>query len=208
MHIRAEHLGKRFNREWIFRDLPLDLHAGKAYAITGPNGSGKSTLLQIISGIMPSSEGKIIYSDKKKVLEGDELYREISLAAPYMELIEEYTLAEQIDFHLKFKPFRPSCSKDQLIHSLNLQDSINKEIRFFSSGMKTRLKLGLAFFSDTPLLLLDEPTSNLDSKGIDWYQDEIRKNISDRLVIICSNLRYEYEICEDILEMNHYKNQQ
>jgi ABC-type multidrug transport system ATPase subunit len=205
MRIQAENLGKRFNREWIFRGLQLDFHKSKAYAITGPNGSGKSTLLQIISGIMPSSEGTISYSNKNTVVDPEHLYREISIAAPYQELIEEYTLSEQIDFHLKFQEFRQGCSKEQLISTLNLEKSTDKEIRFFSSGMKTRLKLGLAFFSDTSLLLLDEPTSNLDSKGIDWYQEEIRKNIADRLVIICSNQRYEYDLCEETLDISNYK---
>jgi ABC-type multidrug transport system ATPase subunit len=205
MRIQAENLGKRFNREWIFRGLQLDFHKSKAYAVTGPNGSGKSTLLQIITGMMPSSEGAIVYSNEQQIIDSENLYREISIAAPYQELIEEYTLSEQIDFHLKFKSFRKDCSKEQLISNLNLDKSKDKEIRFFSSGMKTRLKLGLAFFSDTPLLLLDEPTSNLDSKGIDWYQEEIRKNIADRLVIICSNQRYEYEVCEEMLDLNNFK---
>jgi ABC-type multidrug transport system ATPase subunit len=205
MRIQAENLGKRFNREWIFRGLKLDMLKGKAYAITGPNGSGKSTLLQIITGMMPLSEGTVVYTENQKMIEPDNIYRAISIAAPYQELIEEYTLSEHIDFHLKFKTLRGGCSKEQIISSLHLESSKDKEIRFFSSGMKTRLKLGLAFASDTPLLLLDEPTANLDSKGIDWYQEEIRKQTAERLLIICSNQRYEYEICEESLDISDYK---
>jgi ABC-type multidrug transport system ATPase subunit len=207
MRIQTENLGKRFNREWIFRGLHLDLTQGKVYAVTGPNGSGKSTLLQIITGMMPFSEGTMKYSDHGKEIEASDIYHKISIATPYQELIEEYTLSEHIDFHLKFKSFRTGCSKEQLIANLHLENSKDKEIRFFSSGMKTRLKLGLAFSFDTPLLFLDEPTSNLDSKGIDWYQDEIRKNIGDRLVIICSNQRYEYDTCDEILNISDYKKQ-
>jgi len=207
MRIQAENLGKRFNREWIFRGLQLDLIKGKVYAVTGPNGSGKSTLLQIITGMMPFSEGSLRYSEHGKEITADDIYRSISIATPYQELIEEYTLSEHIDFHLKFKSFRPGCSKEQLISNLHLEDSKDKEIRFFSSGMKTRLKLGLAFYFETPLLFLDEPTSNLDSKGIDWYQEEIRKNTADRLVIICSNQRYEYDTCDEILNISDYKKQ-
>jgi ABC-type multidrug transport system ATPase subunit len=205
MRIQAENLGKRFNREWIFRNLKLDMHKGKAYAITGPNGSGKSTLLQIITGMMPFSEGTVIYTENQKIIEPDNIYRSISIAAPYQELIEEYTLSEHIDFHLKFKTFRAGCSKEQIISNLHLENSKDKEIRFFSSGMKTRLKLGLAFASDTSLLLLDEPTANLDNNGIDWYQKEIRKHANERLLIICSNQRYEYEICEEVLDISNYK---
>jgi ABC-type multidrug transport system ATPase subunit len=205
MRIQAENLGKRFNREWIFRGLKLDMHKGKAYAITGPNGSGKSTLLQIISGIMPFSEGTVTYTENHKTIEPDNIYRAISIAAPYQELIEEYTLSEHIDFHLKFKTLRAGCTKEQIISSLHLENSKDKEIRFFSSGMKTRLKLGLAFASDTPLLLLDEPTANLDSNGIDWYQEEIRKHANERLLIICSNQRYEYEVCDEVFDISNYK---
>jgi ABC-type multidrug transport system ATPase subunit len=207
MRIQAENLGKRFNREWIFRNLQLDLTKGKVYAVTGPNGSGKSTLLQIITGMMPVSEGTLKYSDLGKDIEAGDIYQSISIATPYQELIEEYTLSEHIDFHLKFKSFRAGCSKEQLISNLHLESSTDKEIRFFSSGMKTRLKLGLAFSFDTPLLFLDEPTSNLDSKGIDWYQEEIRKNTGDRLVIICSNQRYEYDTYDEIINISDYKKQ-
>jgi ABC-type multidrug transport system ATPase subunit len=201
MQIVAENLGKRFNLEWIFRDLGLNFQANKSYAITGANGSGKSTLLQVISGIMPFSEGKLIYSKGKLNIPPDEIYKYLSIAAPYQELIEEFTLSEQIDFHLKFKNFRKEISKEQFIEILQLQKSISKEIRFFSSGMKQRVKLGLAMYSDTSILLLDEPTTNLDSQGTDWYLKAIKENIQDRLVIICSNQRHEYDFCDEVIEM-------
>jgi ABC-type multidrug transport system ATPase subunit len=201
MLIHAENLGKRFNLEWIFRNLSLSFQSNQSYAITGSNGSGKSTLLQILSGLMPASEGIITYKKDKFIIHPDDIYTQISIAAPYQELIEELTLSEQIDFHLKFKNFRNKISKDQFIEIIQLKKSLNKEIRFFSSGMKQRLKLGLAMYSDTSIMLLDEPTTNLDAQGTEWYLKEIKDHLKNRLVVICSNQRHEYDFCDELIEI-------
>jgi ABC-type multidrug transport system ATPase subunit len=196
MKIIAENIGKKFNKEWIFRNFSFTLHPTESLAITGPNGSGKSTLLQILSGYIPASEGKVQYQKGKMILPEDNLYEYISYAAPYLELVEEMSLTEMIDFHRAFKPLSENISTDQFIAKIRMENAAEKEIRFFSSGMKQRVKLALALYSDTPILILDEPTSNLDSAGIDWYQDEIKKQLGKRIVLIGSNQRYEYEFCE------------
>jgi ABC-type multidrug transport system ATPase subunit len=201
MEIKAENLGKRFNKFWVFRKFSFTFHSNFSYAITGPNGSGKSTLLHTLAGIIPSSEGILQYSTNNKSIPGEEIYNYLSIAAPYQELIEEFTLIELLDFHFKFKKLKDGLSKADLIELLRLGDSRTKEIRHFSSGMKMRLKLGLAFYSDTPILLLDEPTSNLDAKGTDWYLQEIKRNLANRLVIICSNQPHEYEFCSHTISM-------
>jgi len=203
MEIRIENLGKRFNREWIFRNLNLNFQINKSYAITGPNGSGKSTLLQILTGMMPFSEGKLSYLNKQEI-HPDNYYKYISIAAPYEELIEEFTLEEVVNFHLKFKEFK-EIGKDEFYEKLLLTHSIHKEIRFFSSGMKQRVKLGLAMYTNAPVLFLDEPTSNLDAQGTEWYQNEIQKNLSDRIVIICSNQAYEYTFCNEVIDLRGQK---
>ena len=202
MQIIADNLGRRFNREWIFRNLNLKLFSNRTYAVTGPNGSGKSTLLQVLSGMMPCSEGKVSYSlTGKMLIHPDDIYKSISIATPYQELIEEFTLEEQVDFHLKFKKFKEGISKEIFFEKLGLKDSVKKEIRFFSSGMKQRVKLGLALYSNSSILLLDEPTTNLDAQGTDWYLKEIKANISERLAVICSNQRHEYDFCEELIEL-------
>lgn len=203
MHLSAIKLGKRYNLEWIFRNLDLTFESGRSYAITGANGSGKSTLLQVLSGFLPASEGTVTYSHEGNEITPDIIYRSIGIAAPYQELIEEFTLREQVGFHLKFKKFKEHLSGDNFIKKLQLERSQDKEIRFFSSGMKQRLKLGLAIFSDTPLLLLDEPTTNLDEQGIDWYHNTISQYKKDRLVIVCSNQRYEYDFCDAVVSMGN-----
>jgi ABC-type multidrug transport system ATPase subunit len=200
MQIIIDNLGRKFGKEWIFRNFHARLLSGQSYAVTGANGSGKSTLLQILAGVIPGTEGTITYQSDQKIIEPDAWFRCISIAAPYQELIEEFTLTELINFHRRFKSTRNFSTRD-LLEKVYLETSRNKPVKNLSSGMKQRLKLGLAIYSDTPVLMLDEPTTNLDSQGIRWYQQMIRENVSDRLVIICSNQSYEYEFCQHQLHI-------
>lgn len=205
MQIILEQLGKRFIREWIFRRLSLELAAGDRLAITGPNGSGKSTLLQVLTGAMPASEGKIQYREGTQDIPADHFFRQVSIAAPYLELIEEFTLTELVDFHQKFKPFKQNLSTPAFIERLDLKASRDKFIRNFSSGMKQRLKLGLAFYSNVPLVILDEPTSNLDARNSDWYFEEVQKLDANQTLIIASNVPAEYQFCEKVIDIQTYK---
>nr|WP_144914914.1 ABC transporter ATP-binding protein [Mucilaginibacter frigoritolerans] len=205
MTITLENIGRRFNREWIFRGVNHTFTSGKIYAILGPNGSGKSTLLQVLNGSLGPSVGKIAYSFNGKPVDAENVYQHLSLAAPYLELIEEFTLNEMIDFHFKFKAYKPGIDKDMIIDLLALPGSKNKMIRYFSSGMKQRLKLALAFCADTPMLMLDEPTSNLDSQGVDWYLNLVQKFAQNRLTIICSNQEHEYNFSDEQLNIVDYK---
>ncbi|AEI48909.1 ABC transporter ATP-binding protein [Runella slithyformis] len=205
MQIIIDGLGKRFNREWIFRNFTLELNVGNSYTFVGPNGSGKSTLLQVISGVMPLTEGKITYQLSKKALDEDDWYRQIVLAAPYLELIEEFSLIELLNFHAGFKPFKAGITHDEILQRLELDSSKDKAIKYFSSGMKQRLKLALAFYSNVPVVMLDEPTSNLDAKWSAWYREEVQRLASDQLVLLCSNVPAEYDFCEKIINVGDYK---
>lgn len=203
--ITLENIGRRFNRDWIFRGIDHTFTQGETYAILGPNGSGKSTLLQVLNGSLSPSAGKISYFYGDKEIEAEDVFQHLSLAAPYMELIEEFTLAEVIDFHFKFKPYKAGIDAAGVIELLNMQASKNKAIRYFSSGMKQRLKLALAFCSDTPMLMLDEPTSNLDAQGVEWYLGLVQQFAQNRLTIICSNQQHEYSFCRHQLDIADYK---
>ncbi|HEY9196401.1 MAG TPA: ATP-binding cassette domain-containing protein, partial [Mucilaginibacter sp.] len=187
MTITLTNVGRRFNRDWIFRGIDYAFASGESYAVLGANGSGKSTLLQVLNGSLSPSAGNISFSLGGTDIAVDKVFNYLSLAAPYLELIEEFTLNEMVDFHFKFKAYRPGTDKQQLIALLNLAKSENKLIRYFSSGMKQRLKLILAFCADTPMLMLDEPTSNLDTQGVEWYLSLVERFAADRLTIICSN---------------------
>ena len=205
MKISLQNIGRRFNREWIFRGIDYSFESGKIYAVLGPNGSGKSTFLQVLNGSLSPSAGNISYFHEDNPVEIDEVYKHLSLAAPYLELIEEFTLSEMVDFHFKFKNYITGVNKNQLIELLAMPGSKNKLIKYFSSGMKQRLKLILAFCADTRMLMLDEPTANLDTEGIDWYLSLVQQFAQNRLTIICSNQAHEYNFCDERLSITDYK---
>src|SRR5579859_986334 len=188
MKIVAENLGKRFNREWVFRNFNYQFTAGKTYAITGPNGSGKSTLMQVLWGQMHPSTGFVNFEHPSP----GELFQFVAIAAPYMELIEEFTLEEMIRFHFKFKKCR--IPLEAVAERIGLKASGSKTISSFSSGMKQRAKLALAFYSDVALLFLDEPCTNLDKKSIQWYHDQLASVPSEASVFIASNQEAEYPL--------------
>lgn len=207
MKITLEQAGKRFNYDWIFRRVTATFNEGERYAILGPNGSGKSTLLQVISGHIHHNEGTVLYSTKsEKPIPPDQFFRHCAIAAPYLELVEEFTLAESLQFHLQFKQFIPSVKPKDAVGLVGLEKSMHKQIRYFSSGMKQRLKLALAIFSDVPVLLLDEPCTNLDAAGTALYQQLITAYCGNRMVIVSSNDEQEYFMCPNHISIQDYKN--
>lgn len=206
MQISVEKIGKKFVREWIVRNASFELAAGQQYTFVGPNGSGKSTLLQLLTGIMPASEGTIKYIDSTgKEIEVDHWYKHLVVAAPYLELIEEFTLRELIQFHSRFKPFKNGLSFKDFEDFIQLPHASGKTLRHFSSGMKQRVKLGLAFMSDVPVIFLDEPTTNLDVPGINWYLDHVVHHTQNQLVLLGSNVKQEYEFCKNIISVSAFK---
>lgn len=203
MQISLSNAGKRFNREWIFRHFSYELLPGNSYAITGSNGSGKSTLLQVIAGSLTFNEGEVKYSTNGNTVAPETTYRYISIAAPYLELIEEFTAQEMLDFHSKFKQLDQPIK--EVLASVGLEHAAGKQIRYFSSGMKQRLKLAQAIFSDCPVLLLDEPTTNLDADGIALYHQLIHDHCSKKLVIVSSNDKEEYAFCKEVIAIGAFK---
>jgi ABC-type multidrug transport system ATPase subunit len=204
MIINLSNLGKRYNRDWIFRNLSFQFNAAKHYAITGPNGSGKSTLLQIIAGSTTHNEGLISYLDST-VVTTENVFKKISFSAPYLDLIEEMTLVEFFTFHQQMKGWISGATIKEIISLITLERSSHKQIRYFSSGMKQRVKLAQAIFSNVPAVLLDEPLTNLDDEGISLYHSLIKKYCADRLVIVSSNNKDEYSFCEEQINMTDFK---
>lgn len=205
MDIILENVGRRFNQEWIFKKINYHFVQGESYAILGPNGSGKSTLLQVLSGSLSVSEGKINYLFNSKPVDIESVFSYLSIATPYLELIEELTLRELITFHFRFKNISEGWDVGRIHDFLGLAQSKDKEIRYFSSGMKQRVKLMLACCTSSPVLLLDEPTTNLDREGVDWYHQLVEQISKDRLLVVCSNQPTEYTFCNNQLLINDYK---
>lgn len=201
MKITVTNAGKRFNRQWIFRNLNHDLESGQHYAITGHNGSGKSTLLQAIAGSIYLNEGTISYHHDQEPITPENQFKHIGICAPYLEVIEEMTAIEFLTYHANFKPLVQGFDQHNILDEIGLSQSKDKQIRYFSSGMKQRIKLAQAFFSDSSILLLDEPCTNLDEKGISLYSHLISTHCRNRLVIISSNDKLEYASCSKEIRM-------
>ena len=205
MEIQLENVSKRFNKEWIFKNLDLEIRESQNISITGPNGSGKSTLLLIIAGFLLPTEGRVKYNLSRKLIAAEEIYKYLSLVSPSMTLPEDFTLNEFLNFHFKFKKLKSRQDIKELPGIFKLESSKNKYIKNFSTGMKQRLKLGVALYADTPLLLLDEPATNLDKFGMDWYFQEIEKVIQEKMIFVCSNRSEEYAFCKRKLNILDYK---
>jgi ABC-type multidrug transport system ATPase subunit len=204
--ISIQHAGKKFGTDWIFRKLDLEIKPLDKIAILGLNGSGKSTLLQALSGYLTLNEGTMSFTLNGQPVDSEIMYRYCSYASPYLELIEDFTLAELVTHTSVYKPFINTLSVQHVIELSGLSEHQHKFIHQFSSGMKQRLKLTLAILADTPILLLDEPTSNLDVQVIQWYQTMIQTYAQDKTIIVCSNsIKEEYHFCSKTILMEDYK---
>lgn len=206
MEVTLSGIGKSFNREAVFRNVSLTLASGSRTALLGPNGSGKSTLLQTIAGALVPTAGTISHRLNGELLPADEVYRHVSIAAPYLGLYEELTLRQAIAFHARFKPLRQGIGEEDLARIAYLGAAMDKPVQHFSSGMKQRLRLALAILSDTPLLLLDEPASNLDTEGIAWFQALLAGHLDGRTLVVASNRQQaETQACADSIELPAFK---
>ncbi len=204
--INLTNAGKKFGREWIFRKVHLDIAAGQKIAILGLNGSGKSTLLQALTGYLTLNEGELTYSINQEKIEEEKLYAYISLASPYLELVEDFTLQEQIEHAAIYKAFSNKLTTENIVELSGLAAHKDKYIKLFSSGMKQRLKLTLAILADAPILFLDEPTTNLDATVIDWYKNMIANYALHKTIVVCSNsIKDEYSFCDKVITMEDFK---
>lgn len=206
MQIEALGLGRRYGRQWIFRELSHTFRPGTATAVLGPNGAGKSTLLSILAGQLLPTTGQVTYALGGRALPVADVPRQLAYCAPYLDLPEDFTLLELLAFHTRLKPLRPGLTPAGLIELMYLEKARHQLVREFSSGMKQRLKLGLALYANAPLLLLDEPTTNLDATGTAWYLEHVaRVRTADRLVIVSSNVPAEYAFCEAQVRITDYQ---
>ena len=195
MFIQAENLGKRFKRNWVFRNLNFNVEPGSCLVLLGNNGSGKSTLAQLLLGYSSANEGSISFSIGNNSIPRENLALKSSFCAPYSELYEQLTLKECLTYHLQFRELSNRLSPESLIELAYLNGEENKQIQHFSSGMKQRLKLALSICTVSDLLILDEPCSNLDKQAIAWYRDLLGKFRNNRTLVIATN-----DIENDVLE--------
>jgi len=206
MQIKLEKISRKYNYEWIFRDIDFTFVENEPVAILGSNGSGKSTLLQIISGHLHPSEGTLSYSLNGEILPVEKIYNHVTYSGPYLELIEEFTLLEILTFHNLFRSFRNGLAVKDILEITTLERNKDKSLKYFSSGMKQRVRLALALLSESDIVLLDEPAANLDRRGIDWYRALVTEHSHNRNIIVCSNSQPdEHDFCKRSIVIDDYK---
>jgi len=199
MKIILNNITKKYNKKYVFKNFSYQFD-NKYYSITGSNGSGKTTLLKIILGYLTPQNGSVDYYRNNSKIEDDN-FGLFSFASPYQEIIEEFTLNEIIHFHFKFLNPINKMKESEIINLLELEGYSNIKISSFSTGMKQKVKLGLALFSECEFTLLDEPCSNLDDKGITWYHKNIEEFLKFKKIIVASNNKNEI-LNKDIININ------
>jgi ABC-type multidrug transport system ATPase subunit len=205
MKILAENLEKKFRQEYVIKNFNFEFRDHQKYAIVGPNGSGKSTLLQLLSQFSLPTKGTVTYFDNQGIkIENDQSYKKISFAAPYSEIIEEFSVGELISFLVSIQNLPSEFNINTFEEFSELKTNPNKLIKDFSSGMKQKTKLTLAFSAPRPFLFLDEPTTNLDSKSKDWFQRKLEGE-KDKLIVIASNEESEIKFCEKRIQILDFK---
>lgn len=205
MKICLEATGKRYLKNWVFSHINYVFEQPGSYALLGSNGSGKSTLLRIIAGMQAPSTGKVVYSDNNENMAVTGVFSHLSFCAPGMEIVEEMTLVEFLEFHFSFKKMMPGLSIKSIIEMTGLTKAMHKQLGDYSSGMKQRAKLAQAIFSDTPILMLDEPATNLDEAGVQQYLQWMQQYAKDRMVIVASNDEREYSFCKNRIRLSDYQ---
>ncbi len=206
MRIALDQVAKTFAREKVFSGVDHVFEPGSRTALLGPNGSGKSTLLQVVAGALVPTAGTVLHEVGGSKLEEEAVYRYVSIAAPYLDLYDDLPLREVIATHGRFKPFLPGIEPQAVAHTAYLDAHWEKPVSHFSSGMRQRLKLALAILSNTPLLLLDEPATNLDAEGIAWFRELLLKHLEGRTLLVASNRQEEETFaCTASVEISRWK---
>lgn len=199
MKIIASGIHKKFRQEWVFKSLSYTFESGNSYAIVGPNGAGKSTLLKTLAQYSLPNKGTVSFDDYN-----ENANKLISFAAPYADIIEEFTLPELLSFLVKMEFLAKRWDFDAFTAFIELRPSQMKYIKNYSSGMRQKIKLGIALASDRPILCLDEPTSNLDEAAKKWFYQAFDSQ-RDKLILLASNEQAEIALCSNQIAIADYK---
>ncbi|HRI02035.1 MAG TPA: ATP-binding cassette domain-containing protein [Saprospiraceae bacterium] len=200
MEIVAQSVWKKYNKHWIISDFNYHFKQAKTYGITGPNGSGKSTLMAILSKQLIPSKGLVQYNDNNGIqINPTSESQLISFTAPYIELYDSLSLKESIQFHNQFRPFYSTIGYEDCIDQLELKKFEHQRLQSFSSGMKQRVKLAISIFTQSEILLLDEPGSFLDDYWRKKYSHWIQSYANNRIVLISSNDADDFSLVDEFV---------
>ena len=204
--IVLEGLQKKFGKQHILQSVSHTFETGSKTVILGSNGSGKSTLIKILSGALESTEGAPTFSINNTVIEAKSIGLCVGIAAPYVALNPMFSLMETLHFHSRFCPFPKDFDQNDWLQKAGLTVHKDKRLSTFSSGMLQRVRLLMAIANDRPIVLLDEPLSNLDSDGVQFYKELIHAFALSKTIIVGSNYQEdEYDFCtNELLLEKHY----
>lgn len=205
--LKLDNVTMIFGRRLIFKEINFEFNNGNVYGIAGHNGSGKSTLSKIISGIIAPTKGKIIHTENEKKIIPEKLHDYLGFVSPYLVLYDEFTAEENLIHFSRIRGHK--FDKEKAKHLLNhfgIYDRRNDLLKGYSSGMKQRMKFVFALMHNPRLLLLDEPTSNLDNEGKESVYQIIQEESKKNLVIIASNEETDLSYCNKVLEVEMFKN--
>ena len=201
--LQVSGLAKAFNRRKVFSNISIVMRGSDSLTVTGRNGSGKSTLLKILAGLLSPSRGSIDFSVDEDPVSAGLRYRYIGFVAPYLQLYDEFSALENLEFFRKVRGLDVTRSSViELLERLNLADRGGEPLRTFSSGMKQRLKYVFALLHRPPVLLLDEPSSNLDAEGIDAVQRIVADQKRKGIVVIATNNAGELDRSDQLLDLD------
>ena len=205
--LEASGLNKSFGRRLIFNDLQFKFDKSGVYGISGPNGSGKSTLVKIIAGIIGASQGKIFHKLDEKEIAEENLHNHIGFVSPYLVLYEEFTTYENLKLFADIRGVKFNQERvDYLLNKFLIFKRKDDLLKTYSSGMKQRVKFIFALMHSPQLLILDEPTSNLDDEGKKSVYEIVKEEGQKNIVLIASNEKNDLELCDDTVYLEKYKN--
>lgn len=203
--IQLTKVGKKWDKDsnWLFKNLSLTIDSHSINGIAGTNGSGKSTLLKCLIGLNSFTIGTYLFNGSPLAVPN---YRNVSLCAPWMDIFDEYSMKEFLDFHFSWVNLKKNIDLYDELKALNLLNIGSKKIQVFSSGMRQKIKLIQALFSDVAIVFLDEPTMNLDANASDWFKNFIQKKCQNQIIILASNDPTELKLCSTVIDLNEFKN--
>jgi heme exporter protein A len=204
--LTAKLVNKTFGRRLIFSSINFKLNSSKIFGISGPNGSGKSTLVKIIANIISPSSGKLVHNLDGTEIKPEQLHNHIGLVSPYLVLYDEFTAYENLSYFSEIRGISFDKEKvDNLLNKFLLYNRKDDLVKTYSSGMKQRLKFIFALMHSPQLIILDEPTSNLDDEGKEVVYELVKEEGNKNIVIIASNEKTDLKLCSETIDLNNFK---
>ena len=201
---QTDNIAKTFNNRKIFSEISFSLKEKDSIAITGRNGSGKSTLLKILAGVLTPTRGTTELKIDGKIIKSEDYFNQLGLVSPYLQLYDEFTGWENLDFFRRVRNISVEDKYlDELLYRFNIWERRNDYVRTYSSGMKQRLKYAFALIHKPPILLLDEPTSNLDAEGISTVYDTMEEHKKNGILIVATNDSEDIKHCGQVIDLNN-----